>query len=233
MADTSNLILPLIAPSQAQKHVPVNEALRKLDAIVQLAVNDRDLTVAPGSPADGDRYMPAAGATGAWAGWDLNIALFTDGAWLQLVPREGWLCFVADEARLLVRRGATWIEVSAVETPSGARSSMAIAEELVAVAGASIDTTIVIPDRAIVFCVSTRTVAVISGAASYDCGIAGELSKFGGSLGVGAGSTNAGVIGPTAFYAPTPIRLTANGGNFAGGTVRVAIHYFLPGVPQS
>ena len=71
------------------------------------------------------------------------------------------------------------------------------------------------------------------GATSYDCGIAGEPAKFGGSLGVASGSTNVGVIGPQAFYAPTPIVLTANGGNFTGGDVRIAIQYLLPTAPTT
>ena len=90
-----------------------------------------------------------------------------------------------------------------------------------------------IPNRAIVLGVSTRTVTAITGATSYDCGIAGEPTKFGGSLGVAEGSTNAGVIGPQAFYADTPIRLTANGGDFTGGAVRIAIHYATVGVPPA
>jgi hypothetical protein len=84
-----------------------------------------------------------------------------------------------------------------------------------------------IPDHAIVLGVSTRTVTAITGATSYDCGIAGETAKFGGSLGVAAGSTNSGVIGPQAFYNLTPIRLTANGGAYGGGAVRVAVHYLM------
>ena len=36
MADTTNLTLPLLAASQAQKHVTVNEALSRLDGMVQL-----------------------------------------------------------------------------------------------------------------------------------------------------------------------------------------------------
>lgn len=98
-------------------------------------------------------------------------------------------------------------------------------------AGASVDSTIAIPNRAIVLGVSARTVTAVLGASSYDCGITGEPSKFGGSLGVAAGSSNIGVIGPTAFYADTPIRLTANGGSFTGGAVRIAIHYLTCGAP--
>ena len=40
-----------------------------------------------------------------------------------------------------------------------------------------------------------------------------------------------GVIGPQAFYADTPIRLTARGGNFTGGAVRIAIHLLIVELP--
>ncbi|MBO9422911.1 hypothetical protein J7481_25625 [Labrenzia sp. R4_2] len=80
---------------------------------------------------------------------------------------------------------------------------------------------------------STRTTTAITGAASYDCGISGETSKFGGSLGIAEGSTNAGVIGPQAFYSDTNVRLTADGGSFTAGAVKVALHYLLPVVPQN
>ncbi|WP_102867790.1 DUF2793 domain-containing protein [Pseudovibrio exalbescens] len=118
--------------------------------------------------------------------------------------------------------------------PSKAASGFYVEEELVSgLSGAFADTVMTIPDRAIVLCVSTRTVGAVSGASSYDCGIAGERSKFGGMLGTSVGSTNAGVIGPQAFYAATPLRLSANGGDFSGGDVRVALHYYRPAVPQT
>lgn len=42
MSEQTNLLgLPYILPSQAQKHVTHNEALRMLDAMVQLSVADR------------------------------------------------------------------------------------------------------------------------------------------------------------------------------------------------
>ena len=80
MAETTHLLLPYLLAAQAQKHVTVNEALRLLDGLVQLAVLDRHLTAPPASPADGDRYIVASGATGAWSGWDLNVAYWVDGA---------------------------------------------------------------------------------------------------------------------------------------------------------
>jgi len=247
MADTTKLQLPMIAADQAQKHVPVNESLVRLDTLVQMAVKDRDLTEPPGAPADGDAYIPAAGATGSWAGWDLNVAMWSGGAWVKLAPRAGWVVWAEDEATLVVHNGVSWLTFAEAlaflglgaatvvsEEAQGSRNSMIVEEELLSgLSGGSVDSTIVIPNRAIVFCVSTRTVTEVTGAASYDWGLTGEQSKFGGSLGAAAGSTNAGVIGPQAFYSDTSVQLTANGGNFTGGAVRIAIHYFLPTVPQS
>jgi hypothetical protein len=113
MNETAKLGLPLIAAAQAQKHVTHNEAILRLDALVHLAVKDRNLTAPPGAPQDGDRYMPASGATDAWATWDLNIAWFVDGVWTKLVPRPGWRVWVEDEALLLVWNGAAWVEIQA------------------------------------------------------------------------------------------------------------------------
>lgn len=106
---TTHLLLPYILAAQAQKHVTHNEALRLLDGLVQLSVLDRDLTAPPGSPTDGDRYIVGSGATAAWAGWDLNVALWTDGAWLRLPPRTGWRAWVEDEGLLLVYDGSVWV----------------------------------------------------------------------------------------------------------------------------
>lgn len=109
---TPNLALPYIAAAQAQKHVPHNEALDRLDGLVQLSVKDRDLTAPAASPAEGDRYIVATGATGAWAGWDGDVALFSGGAWLRLSPKPGWRVWIEDEAVLLVFDGTSWIGVT-------------------------------------------------------------------------------------------------------------------------
>jgi Protein of unknown function (DUF2793) len=244
---TPNLALPYLAAAQAQKHVTVNEALDALDGLVQLSVISAGLTAPPGSPAEGDRYIIASGATGAWVGWDASVAQFSGGAWRRLIPQTGWLAWDSGLGQLLVWTGSAWTgldvamgiltraaSVRVAQASAGSATDMAVAEELLSgLSGASVTSTIAIPNRAIALGVSTRTATAITGATSYDCGIAGELSKFGGSLGAAQGSTNVGVIGPQAFYASTPIVLTAQGGNFTGGAVRIAIHYLLPIAPQS
>ncbi|MFV2092650.1 MAG: DUF2793 domain-containing protein [Hyphomicrobiales bacterium] len=233
MSDTtSNLSLPYLAAAQAQKHVTVNDSLRALDAIVQLSVLDRDLTTPPASPADGDRYIVGASATGAWAGKDGQITAWQDGAWGYYEPKTGWRAWVVDEGVGLVHDGNVW-SVGLAISSNLATISLHVIEEEVTCSGASVDTTMQIPDRAIVFAVSTRTTQGLTGATSYDCGISGDTGKYGGTLGISAGSTNSGVTGPTAYFANTAVRLTANGANFTGGKVRVAIQYMACGVPAS
>src|SRR6056297_934058 len=110
MSDNStHLLLPYILAAQAQKHVTHNEALRLLDGLVHLSVRGTARTEPPSSPNDGDRFLVAPGATGDWAGWDLSVALWTDGAWLRLPPRTGWRAWVEDEGLLLVYDGASWV----------------------------------------------------------------------------------------------------------------------------
>jgi len=113
MSDTPHLGLPLIAASQSQKHVTHNQAIVILDAIVMLSVIDSTHTAPPASPAEGDRYKVASGATGAWAAWDLNIALYTNGQWVKLVPKKGWLCFDEATGALTVWTGSNWTDLAA------------------------------------------------------------------------------------------------------------------------
>ena len=106
--DTPNLDLPYLSPSQAQKHVTHNEALRMLDAVVQLSVTDRTLTAPPTTPAEGERHIVASGATGVWAGKDGQVAMWRDGAWGFSAPKPGWLAWVSAENVLLVRGASSW-----------------------------------------------------------------------------------------------------------------------------
>ena len=75
--------------------------------------------------------------------------------------------------------------------------------------------------------VGARVVATITGATSYSVGVSGAPGQFGSGLSLPAGSTNPGLIGPTAFYSATSVILTAAGSNFSAGAVRLSIHYLL------
>lgn len=238
----SRVGLPLIAASQTQKEVTHNEALARLDTLAHLVLLDRDLT-APPAASDGDIYLVASSATGAWAGQEGRIACFADGFWSFYEPMTGLLAFIADEGTLAVYTSAGWKNYGALlsevatlsQSASGAESRVCTVEEEVALWGTGTATTMVLPDRSIVLGVSSRTTETVTGVWQYHVGITGEPEKFGGYLGIAEGSTNAGVIGPQAFYADAPLLITANGdtGSFTGGKVRLAAHYFLPVVPGS
>ncbi|WP_157747737.1 DUF2793 domain-containing protein [Cohaesibacter sp. ES.047] len=119
MENTNYLSLPYITGSQDQKHITHNEALRILDAVVQLSVIDRNLTTPPADPSEGVRYIVASGANGAWAGWEKSIAAFLDGGWTRLVPNVGWFAWVEDESAICVFNGTDWVLFSDFVTGGG------------------------------------------------------------------------------------------------------------------
>ncbi len=104
------LSLPYLAPQQAQKHVTVNESLRRLDALVQLRVASRSLAAEPAALGDGDAYIIPAGASGAtWSGFQAGaIAVFQDGAWIEIAPEEGYFAYVADEGAFARYSSGAW-----------------------------------------------------------------------------------------------------------------------------
>jgi hypothetical protein len=230
---TPRLGLPYMVAAQAQKHIPINESLARLDGLVQLAVESRVVAAQPAGPVAGGVWILPAGATGAvWAGQPAGVMLrFDAGAWETLTPAEGVLAWVKDENQVVAHDGVAWAPLSAsfksltaAASPGLANTRMEIREEETTVLGATTSTAIVIPARAIVLAVSTRTTVAVTGSTAYHCGVSGDVSKFGGSLGVAKNASNVGVIGPTAYYADTPVLLTAAGGNFTAGRVRVAVH---------
>jgi hypothetical protein len=103
-----NLGLPLYQTKQDEFEIQHNEALSMLDALVMLAVKDRDLSAPPLSPAIGDRYLVKATGTGDFAGMDDRIAQFDIGGWNFYAPLPGWTCYVQDERLLLAWDGDSW-----------------------------------------------------------------------------------------------------------------------------
>ncbi|MDG1419186.1 MAG: DUF2793 domain-containing protein [Maricaulis sp.] len=245
MTTSANLGLTYLSASQSQKHVTVNDALRLLDGLIQGDAASRSTSAEPGSPVDGVLYIMPAGKTGTeWGSeTDLHLAYYRDGSWQFITPGNGWRFFVADESDFVVWTGSAWeLESELFETfkafkltsANGAALELKVVEEeLTGLSGAYVDSSIQIPNGAIVFNVSERVTLAITGASSFSVGTASQVSKFGSGLWSGLNGVNLGVIGPTAFYADTPIRLTASGGNFTDGSVRIAICYYMPTVPQS
>jgi hypothetical protein len=109
----------------------------------------------------------------------------------------------------------------------GASIQFGLIEMLVTLSGSSTTASAPIPANSIVFAVGARVVTAVTGAPSFSVGVSTNLIQFGSTLAVASGSTNYGLIGPTAFYAATPLLVTATTGSFTAGSVRLSIHYAL------
>ena len=110
---SARLDLPYLQAGQMQKHVTLNEALTRLDTLVQCAVVSRSISEQPAAPDDGALYILPDGATGAaWSAMTPGaLARFEAGGWTAIAPPPGLRAFVADEQRLVVFGEDGWIEV--------------------------------------------------------------------------------------------------------------------------
>ena len=108
--DTSTILsLPYIMPSQAQKHITHNEAIKVLDVLTQMSVTTRNLTTPPATPATGESHIVAAGATGVWAGKAGQVTVFYGNGWEYYAPLEGWQAYVTSEAAMAIYDGTAWV----------------------------------------------------------------------------------------------------------------------------
>ena len=237
MSDSTHLLLPYLEAAQAQKHVTVNEALRRLDGVVQLSIADRGTTTPPGSPVEGERHIVGVGATGAWADADNAIAMWSDGAWMFMTPETGWRAYDADALEFAYFNGVTWsaeTSGSALASAHGATIGFHVLEgDHTLTTGTTNATAFVIPDRAIVFGVSGIVLTDVTGATSWSLGVAADSGRYGTGIGISAGSTVMGPSGPVTYWADTPLLLTAAGSDFTGGALRLAIHYMALSGPSA
>jgi len=107
---SARLELPYLAAGQMQKHVTLNEALTRLDALVQTAVVSRTATAQPASPPDGALWILPAGATGAdWGTRPAGTLVRAEGGgWSVVAAPDGLVVLVVDAAELVVRHWDGW-----------------------------------------------------------------------------------------------------------------------------
>ncbi|ATN35306.1 hypothetical protein ACO34A_16000 [Rhizobium sp. ACO-34A] len=108
---TSNLALPYILPAQAQKHVTHNEALQRLDAIVQLTIAG-SLHEPPAEAEEGDCYWVLTPASGAFSGKGERLAFRQDDAWIFITPKTGWRAFDLTDNSTKIFSAGVWHDIS-------------------------------------------------------------------------------------------------------------------------
>lgn len=228
MADTTRYALPLLAPAQAQKHVTVNEALARLDALVNLTLASVTTTTPPLSPSESDAYGVPSGAVNDWAGQDGMIAVYVNGGWAFVSATQGMRAYVLDEGEMAIFDGLEWLGSMQSLSASGAgMQARTIEIDHTVTAGATSEVTAALPAQSVVYAVTGRVLTEItgSGTTGFSLGVSGSDNRYGSGLSLSAGSWLRGITGsPVTYYSAENLILTAEGGDFTGGSIRLAVH---------
>lgn len=233
MVDTANLTLPLLDAAQAQKHVTMNEALARIDALGFAAVASVGSSVPPVS-IDGETHVVGQGATGAWTGRDLEIAIAQNGGWEFFAPRAGWQVWSLADHVFLVFDGAAWQGGAVAVSSGGAATVQEVMEFDQTLSGSVATSTEVIPDKASVLGITARVVEVIAGATDWSLGVSSDPTRYGAGFGTALNSAAEGVTGqPVTYYGGEPVEITANGGSFTAGRLRIAVHFQAVRAPRA
>lgn len=123
MTTTNHLNIALVEQSQAQKEITINQAITRLDAILNTGAKSRSTATPPTSPASGDLYIVGNSPTGDWAGQAGKIAYF-DAIWRFITPNEGIKLWVNDEDLIAIYNGTNWL-LDGVVTQSGSSYTLA------------------------------------------------------------------------------------------------------------
>lgn len=232
---TTRYGLPLMQAAQAQKHVTLNEALVRLDGVANLTLQSIGRTDPPAVVVDGQCFAIGAAPVNAWSGQAGKIAIGASGGWIFVAPTEGLQAVVLDNGCRAIYRGGVWVVGALTLSSTGAGMVAGLAEaDVTLTAGSSKTTTLVIPAGAMVIGASARVKQAITGSlASWSLGTAGALDRFGSGLGLGTGSYARGILGtPTTYWTAAPLIVTAVGGTFSGGQLRLAVHWWELRLPD-
>ena len=235
MSTTARLGLPFLQAAQAQKHVTVNDALVRIDATSQMVLTSVDQATPPALANDGECFGVPNGAVNDWSGHAGEIAIRSNGGWVFVTPQRGWRARIADRETDAVFDGADWrIGVLALSENDAATRHEILEIEHVLAAGATDQVSAALPGGAVVLGVTGRVTSAITGTlAGWRIGVAGSDNRYGSGLGLAQGTWLRGLTSsPQAYYGDTDILLSGEGGDFATGTIRLAIHLWrldLPG----
>jgi len=113
MTDTSaRFTLPFILPGQAQKEAYHNEALALIDAALHAEVEEGPLDTPPADPGEGQCWIVAEDAVGAWTDRVDALACWTGGGWRFVAPRPGMLAWNKASGLWLHWSGTGWSDGS-------------------------------------------------------------------------------------------------------------------------
>jgi len=109
--NTNRHQLPYIMAAQAQKHVTHNEALRKLDSLVNISFAEVGLDQPPANAVEGSIYLIGQSPLQEWQNHAGEIACFCDGAWEFHSPFDGLQGFDLGTDQFIIYKAGQWQEI--------------------------------------------------------------------------------------------------------------------------
>lgn len=105
---TPKLLIPELLALQSAPEVTINDAFRRIDALMSMGVLTMQTDAAPPTgPLDGDMHVVGAAASGEWTGHEGEIAYFSVATWKFVVPQDGVLVWSIPGAILYVYQTTT------------------------------------------------------------------------------------------------------------------------------
>lgn len=229
MSNSANFDLTFLEAGQSHKHVSVNNALARIDALGQLVLISDDRNDAPEKPEEGDCvYIPMG--EGQFAGVNGKIAIYQNGGFEFVAPKAGWQAYITRRAEFCVFDGVEWQawpkrETSlAISVLSKERRIENSPQEVMA-----------IPERSIVFGVSALVSEDIKGegVSGWSLGVGESKDRYGSGLWLGKGGWVKGLTGqPMTYWSETKLLISPEGGEFTGGKVKVKLFYLDLPIPD-
>ncbi len=233
MSDTQtpHLSLDYLVPDQAQKHVTLNDALRRLDGLVHLSVESASRTTPPATPQNGVRYLVPDTATEAWEEARGKLVIFEDTGWQVVTPREGWRLWQTDTHAMMVFDGIKWRTLGG-DLLDNALNGVRFERTRAQFDFSATLPVLTIPSHRLIFGITGRIIETLTGPTNWQLGVGGGTNRYGSQLPLEAGSTiNGPANSPMVYWSPAPVVLTPNGSPFTGGKLVLDVFSLLLPMP--
>ncbi len=163
-----------------------------------------------------------------------KLALFTNGGWEFITPATGWqACLIPTGARL-VFDGTNWRAAPASTRAFGGGVDVhSVTLDITLTVGNTVTTEALFPERSIGLGVTGRVTSAITGSlTSWAIGAPDDPQRFGTGLSLIENSWLNGPQNPFVYWSATPLALTAEGGVFSGGSLRLVAHFIALSLPD-
>lgn len=222
MSETLRLKLPLIHSNQAQKEITHNEALQMLDGIINPVVEAVNIAHPPEDSKAGELMLVGVQAEGMFNGHENKLAQNLGGnGWQFITPTKWQKVRLEATGEEYVFDGKSWqaeggcrvkqdnrpeVTVDLLNKDNGEYIKIISLSETLELSGSETSSNISIPHHSIVIAVNVKVLEAISGTASFNVGVAEDLTRYGSNLNSAEGTTNIGLTGmPLSYYYDTAI----------------------------